>query len=148
MCNNTRWIKRCIQGWVPRLRELAPTARGSREAGVTQPRDHLLADPCIYGSSSSAQRCAFLFNTRPYFDQRFYFDYQSWLSWSRWKLLGNGVTHVAGAVGRPRLNMKFDLKVLNAGLAFSSVADGSQMICDSRFCVYVADLLVNVGKFW
>ena len=31
----------------PRLRELAPAARESQEAGFTQPRDHLLADPCI-----------------------------------------------------------------------------------------------------
>ena len=29
-----------------RLRELAPTGRGSQEEGFTQPRDHLLADPC------------------------------------------------------------------------------------------------------
>ena len=30
----------------PRLRELSPAARGTREAGFTQPRAHLLADPC------------------------------------------------------------------------------------------------------
>ena len=33
---------------VPRLRELAPPrARGSQEAGFTQPRDHSLAQLCI-----------------------------------------------------------------------------------------------------
>ena len=32
-------------------------------------------------------------------------------------------------------------------MAFSSVADGSQMIYDSKFCDSVADLLVNLGKF-
>ena len=37
---------------------------------------------------------------------------------------------------------------LQTGLAFSSVADGSQMICDRRFCDSVADLLVNLGQFW
>ena len=31
---------------VPRLHELAPAARRSQEAGFTQPRPHLLADPC------------------------------------------------------------------------------------------------------
>ena len=30
----------------PRLRELAPAAIENKEAGFTQPRDHLLADPC------------------------------------------------------------------------------------------------------
>ena len=30
----------------PRLRELALAARGSQEAGFTQPRDHSFADPC------------------------------------------------------------------------------------------------------
>ena len=35
-----------------------------------------------------------------------------------------------------------------SGLAFSSVADGSQMIYDSKFCDSVADLLVNLGQFW
>ena len=34
------------------------------------------------------------------------------------------------------------------GLAFSSVADGSQMIYDNKFCDSVADLLVNRGQFW
>ena len=33
---------------VPRLRELTPAARGSQEAGFTQPKAHLLADPCKY----------------------------------------------------------------------------------------------------
>ena len=32
----------------PRLRELCPMARGSQDAGITQPRDHSLADPCMY----------------------------------------------------------------------------------------------------
>ena len=32
---------------VPRLCELAPHARGSQEAGFTQPRDHSFAQPCI-----------------------------------------------------------------------------------------------------
>ena len=36
----------------------------------------------------------------------------------------------------------------DAGLAFSSVADGSQMICDRRFCDSVAYLLINFGQFW
>ena len=27
--------------------ELSPAARGSQEAVLTQPRDHLLADPCM-----------------------------------------------------------------------------------------------------
>ena len=31
-----------------RLRELAPAVGGSQEAEITQPRDHLLADPCTY----------------------------------------------------------------------------------------------------
>ena len=32
-----------------RLRELAPAARGgSQEAGFTQPRAHLSADPCMF----------------------------------------------------------------------------------------------------
>ena len=35
-----------------------------------------------------------------------------------------------------------------SGLAFSSVADGSQMIYDCKFCDSVADLLVNLGQFW
>ena len=30
----------------PRLRELAPVARGSQEAGSTQPRVRSIADPC------------------------------------------------------------------------------------------------------
>ena len=34
------------------------------------------------------------------------------------------------------------------GLAFSSVADGSQMIYDPKFCDSVTDLLVNLGQFW
>ena len=36
----------------------------------------------------------------------------------------------------------------SSGLAFSSVADGSQMIYDRKFCDSVADLLVNFGQFW
>ena len=40
----------------PRLRELSLAARGTREARFTQPRAHLLADPCInIGSSSSSE---------------------------------------------------------------------------------------------
>ena len=36
---------------VPRLCELAPpAARGSREAGFMQPRDHYLAQPCKHAS--------------------------------------------------------------------------------------------------
>ena len=31
---------------VPRLRDLAPVARGSEEAGFTQPMDHLIATLC------------------------------------------------------------------------------------------------------
>ena len=31
----------------PKLREHAPAARQSQEAGFTQPRAYLLADPCI-----------------------------------------------------------------------------------------------------
>ena len=38
--------------------------------------------------------------------------------------------------------------ILWPGLAFSSVADGSQMIYDRKFCDSVADLLVNLGQFW
>ena len=34
-----------------RLRELAPAARGSQEAGFTQPRNHCLAEPCTYPES-------------------------------------------------------------------------------------------------
>ena len=34
------------------------------------------------------------------------------------------------------------------GLAFSSIADGSQIIYDHKFCDSVADLLVNLGQFW
>ena len=35
----------------PRLRELAPpAARGSQEVEFTQPRVHLLADPCTYAA--------------------------------------------------------------------------------------------------
>ena len=30
-----------------RLRETRPSARGSQDAGITQPRDYFLADPCI-----------------------------------------------------------------------------------------------------
>ena len=33
---------------VPRLREMRPAARGGQDAGITQPRDNSLADPCIY----------------------------------------------------------------------------------------------------
>ena len=36
---------------VPRLRELV--ARGSKEAGFTQPRDHYLAQPCILNGRMS-----------------------------------------------------------------------------------------------
>ena len=42
------WCTGLGQRVVPRLRELSPAARGSQEAGFTQPRDHLLADPCTY----------------------------------------------------------------------------------------------------
>ena len=31
---------------VPRLRETRPVARGGQDAGITQPREHSLADPC------------------------------------------------------------------------------------------------------
>ena len=31
-----------------RLRELGPAARGSQEAGFTQPRDHLIGNLCRY----------------------------------------------------------------------------------------------------
>ena len=33
-------------------------------------------------------------------------------------------------------------------LAFSSIADGSQIIYDCKFCDSVADLLLNFGQFW
>ena len=36
----------------PRLRELAPVARGSQEAGFTQPRAHSFAQPCTVVSES------------------------------------------------------------------------------------------------
>ena len=40
---------------VPRLRELAPVAGGSQEVGFTQPRAHLLADPCTMGKIPAAK---------------------------------------------------------------------------------------------
>ena len=41
-------VQGSAKGWslLSRLPELAPAARGSQEAGFTQPRDHLIADPC------------------------------------------------------------------------------------------------------
>ena len=43
---------------------------------------------------------------------------------------------------------KSSLQECSSGLAFSSVADGSQMIYDRKLCDSVADLLVNFGQFW
>ena len=40
---------------VPRLRELTPpVARGSQEAGIKQPKAHLLDDPCIFLDGSGS----------------------------------------------------------------------------------------------
>ena len=44
----------------PRLRELAPPARGSQEAGAMQPRAHLSTDPSIYFRSWCRQIDQFL----------------------------------------------------------------------------------------
>ena len=33
----------------------APAARGSQDAGITQPRDRSLADPCTYGVKGNAE---------------------------------------------------------------------------------------------
>ena len=37
-----------LRSWTLGCVKRAPMARGDQDAGITQPRDHSLADPCIY----------------------------------------------------------------------------------------------------
>ena len=48
---------------VPRLRETRPAARGDKDAGITQPREHSLADPCtlyLVGHVISSYHCIYI----------------------------------------------------------------------------------------